>query len=814
MCECLCLCAGVCTRARVEYNPVTPRSEYRKTKTTESSPSPPSSSASRTRMTMRRWPVRRSRAVANTESRERTPINIRTLIVTTLLILGTCEDISWQSLLWLTSPTPSSAPGATRRCMIGLPVVNAQTQQHNDRRRKKRKESYKYSSSSKQNGQQKTDEGGGEVPAISLSSFQLLSRPRHILEGLYNVALVWTGTAVASLVAMIGLPIGGLLFPVQNIMELQVHRQQQEQHTQGEGGDLASDGGHHIVARVVFSAIGLIVGGLTSVGLVIGAAVYTVYQLLVGLWMTPTTVYEYGWQGKTYWNTTKIIIIDDDDHFVDAAAARVDGQWQYYNLTQHALDLAERKKSLSSTTAVMDDSLYQVLGVPVDATSKEIKKAYYQKAKVLHPDKLRMNNQTVDDDDTQQPNDNIQEKFLKLHHAYETLKDDDKRRLYDMTGGASGDGDSHATNVFGIDVSIFFQVLFGYSNELEKYTGELSTLTQLEGWLDLLALFVSMQQQQQKDGGTLADEQQRRINEHLSAFFSPSESSRRTESRQVDIALWLKEFTEPFIVSGIKNNTSSTKNSSSISYFRDACRKEAEQVALSSQLSSRYMETIGTTLFWDCGSASLSSLPVPLLNLPSQIASTVRRPIIGSQNLWWVGRSLYQFYFDFQREMKVQRATIEKEHSRKRKQNRKKNKAEVDDETVELELEQEAMSRTFKNLLPRQLLEFAWAFNMRDIQHALRGACRKVVDDVSGPDIFGRSVRRRKLSRLFSIWGSELLVVARQHKDTKSEDQCRSDSFGRDEPKSCPNPNDNIDEETIRDRLEVALFMASVEVRL
>ena len=107
---------------------------------------------------------------------------------------------------------------------------------------------------------------------------------------------------------------------------------------------------------------------------------------------------------------------------------------------------------------------------------------------------------------------------------------------------------------------------------------------------------------------------------------------------------------------------------------------------------------------------------------------------------------------------------------------------------------------------------------MKDIQHALRGACRKVLDDTSGPDIFGRFSRRRKLSRLFSIWGSELLLVARkQHRDESStgEGHCRAgpDSMTEDDESegSCTDPDNVHSEESIRDRFEVAMFMASVE---
>ena len=65
----------------------------------------------------------------------------------------------------------------------------------------------------------------------------------------------------------------------------------------------------------------------------------------------------------------------------------------------------------------MPESLYDVLGVSRDASAKDIKKAYFELAKVEHPDKG-----------------GSEEKFKKIQTAYEVLSDDEKRRHYEMTG--------------------------------------------------------------------------------------------------------------------------------------------------------------------------------------------------------------------------------------------------------------------------------------------------------------------------------------------------------------------------------------------
>merc|ERR1712137_85349 len=62
-------------------------------------------------------------------------------------------------------------------------------------------------------------------------------------------------------------------------------------------------------------------------------------------------------------------------------------------------------------------SHYEVLGIQPTATSGEIKKAYFQHARKLHPDK----NVSKGSDGA----------FKILNRAYETLKDAEQRKVYD-----------------------------------------------------------------------------------------------------------------------------------------------------------------------------------------------------------------------------------------------------------------------------------------------------------------------------------------------------------------------------------------------
>ncbi|XP_041650637.1 dnaJ homolog subfamily B member 9a [Cheilinus undulatus] len=66
---------------------------------------------------------------------------------------------------------------------------------------------------------------------------------------------------------------------------------------------------------------------------------------------------------------------------------------------------------------------YDILGVPKDATERQIKKAFHKLAMKYHPDKNRSPDAEL--------------KFREIAEAYETLSDESKRRQYDQFGDNS-----------------------------------------------------------------------------------------------------------------------------------------------------------------------------------------------------------------------------------------------------------------------------------------------------------------------------------------------------------------------------------------
>lgn len=133
--------------------------------------------------------------------------------------------------------------------------------------------------------------------------------------------------------------------------------------------------------------------------------------------------------------------------------------------------------SVPKPRSVRDTELYDLLQVDVNATTSEIKKAYYVAAKKSHPDK--------------HPNDpTAQQKFQKVGEAYQILSDDRLRQQYDL-GGRETISEDQAQ----LDPNTLFAMIFG-SEKFEPLIGELTIATQMRLGLN------SILEQQAANGNT------------------------------------------------------------------------------------------------------------------------------------------------------------------------------------------------------------------------------------------------------------------------------------------------------------------------
>lgn len=237
------------------------------------------------------------------------------------------------------------------------------------------------------------------------------------------------------------------------------------------------------------------------------------------------------------------------------------GSWQMYDLSEHQQELM--REQLASSNNGNKPSYYQILEVPATANKSEIKRAYYVKAKELHPDKNQLQGEEAE------------EAFLQLQKAYQTLSDDSQRSLYDELGHSSSSSPSQEkmTSMM-FHPNLFFSILFD-SNSLQPFVGNLA----VSSWaLQLIQL------------GLFANESDQDPHENARKLIvMVADLQRKEQKRQVDVAIHLLDTIESFSSSG-------TKLSDDLA-FRQYCRQHAKAILEKSFFQdSRLLQLVGERL--------------------------------------------------------------------------------------------------------------------------------------------------------------------------------------------------------------------------
>ncbi|CAJ1919219.1 unnamed protein product [Cylindrotheca closterium] len=414
--------------------------------------------------------------------------------------------------------------------------------------------------------------------------------------------------------------------------------------------------------------------------------------------------------------------------------------WVFYFLDKEWEELMEKQKKLNpggSTISaggedereVKDRAYYDLLGVSTNATSGEMKKAYYKKARTCHPDK------NPDDPEAAK-------KFQELGHAYNILSNEEMRASYDKHGPMEGNGNENAE----MDPMVFFNVMFG-STLVEKYIGELW----IAGTAD------SMLKDDMKDGSDAmdmetyekmsAEDREKKMEERMSKM--REETDFKSAKRQVQCAKHLRTRVQEFE----DIDYSKIINMGKVEEYVKGCNEEAVEIAKGAQ-GAMYLQAIGFSL--EVNAEAYLGFEGSVLGLGGHWART-------KQNTSAIGGN-----------MKLLGAGIRAATAGARAMNQAESLNRDVEESGLLDEQQAAaqMQMQIDGSLP-VFLEFVWAINKRDIQSTLVEVCKKLFDDATVP----KEIRLRRAEGV-RLLGKEFRKVgyafARLNKNTMDADEIKA----------------------------------------
>jgi curved DNA-binding protein CbpA len=298
----------------------------------------------------------------------------------------------------------------------------------------------------------KEDKNVGDEPDMEQISLFSLEKPRDALSGAADGAGNILKGAIGGVALMVSAPVKGAV----------------------DGG---SNGGGVWGASKGFLG-GLAMGVVGGAAMAVGGVATGAYQIGRGIYHTPGAVKAH-MEGKDWdkekqeWvlyrldeEANEILELSDDDFIasLEEAARKAQAEMTAERKpdTTDTVSATERTEpeEVKPNNPVKELEYYEILGIASNATTADIKKAYYLKAKMSHPDRHR------DDPDANM-------KFQKIGEAYQVLSDERLRANYDRDGKEGVEGAPK------VDAASLYAMIFG-SEKFEPLIGELQMAKQMQ----------------------------------------------------------------------------------------------------------------------------------------------------------------------------------------------------------------------------------------------------------------------------------------------------------------------------------------------
>lgn len=394
-------------------------------------------------------------------------------------------------------------------------------------------------------------------------------KPRDIIEGSASAIQTLIVGGMASLVSFIGAPLALIALAVSSTAA---------------NNEIAGESGGFVLPAIA----GMIGGGLIGSISTFTISFYSLFRAVTYLWdgllETPRTLKAWIIEGQM-WNPY-------ERKWKDKKRSLEDERQEILSLIEEQeAETARKRKEME----VADTKLYDLLGVPTDASNSIIKKAYFSKAKDIHPDKNKGDPKAHD-------------QFVQLNEAYSILSDDAKRSKYDRWGslaeGSGGDGRGtigvNSVLSMTFDANLFVAILFSgesgmSSPTVENFVGELGLATFIDRGYKKISLLVEgaeIVNQNQHNEDQIGD-RILRIAEELFEDETNKNEIRRTW-RLIEIATHL--VSKSRLLCNHSNNAR-CPGLESEETFRIVIRNDANQILKDSGFyGPTYLEIIGSSL--------------------------------------------------------------------------------------------------------------------------------------------------------------------------------------------------------------------------